>query len=152
MMKWRKSPAGLITTFDAVVPADPRVERRKMFGYPCAFVGGNMFTGLHQEDLILRLPEAERAEFLRFPGARTFEPMPGRPMKEYAVVPPGMLDHPGELRTWLARSLAYAASLPVKKKEKKGGGAAKPAAKKPRPKKQPPPGLTRGGGARGRRG
>jgi hypothetical protein len=57
MMKWRKTPEQLVNTFLAALPEDARVERRKMFGYPCAFVNGNMFTGLHQENLIIRLAE-----------------------------------------------------------------------------------------------
>jgi len=46
---WRKSPDDLIALFYAALPEDPRVERRKMFGYPCAFVGGNLFSGLHAD-------------------------------------------------------------------------------------------------------
>ena len=53
-MAWRKSSPELIAAFDAALPDDRRVQRRKMFGYPCAFTGGNMFTGLHQENLIVR--------------------------------------------------------------------------------------------------
>jgi hypothetical protein len=44
-MSWRKSPDALVEKFSQIVPPDPRVERRKMFGYPAAFVGGNMFIG-----------------------------------------------------------------------------------------------------------
>ena len=56
-MKWRKSSEVLVAKFSALVPEDPSVERRKMFGYPAAFVGGNLFMGLHREALILRLSE-----------------------------------------------------------------------------------------------
>ncbi len=42
MGAWKKSSAKLIAAFDASLPVDPRVERRSMFGYPCAFTGGNM--------------------------------------------------------------------------------------------------------------
>ena len=44
-------------------------DQRKMFGYPCAFVNGNMFAGLFQTGLFLRLSEPEREEFLRLKGA-----------------------------------------------------------------------------------
>jgi len=53
--KWRKSLTQLVDLFVAVLPDQPNVERRQMFGYPCAFVNGNMFTGLHQGSLIVRL-------------------------------------------------------------------------------------------------
>jgi hypothetical protein len=52
-MKWRESPPELVETFDTVLP--PPAERRLMFGYPAAFVNGNMFMGLWQEHLVLRL-------------------------------------------------------------------------------------------------
>ncbi len=48
MPTWKKSSPALIAYFDKALPDDPRVERRQMFGYPCAFVNGQLFTGLHQ--------------------------------------------------------------------------------------------------------
>lgn len=59
-MAWQKSSPELIARFDACLPDDPLVERRQMFGYPCAFVNGNMFVGLHEQNLIMRLDEAGR--------------------------------------------------------------------------------------------
>lgn len=94
-----------------------------MFGYPAAFVNGNMATGLHQEQVIVRLPAAERKALLAKPGARTFEPMPGRPMVEYIVVPPNLVVKAAALHGWIVKAVAYARSLPPK--IKKGGPAAK---------------------------
>jgi TfoX/Sxy family transcriptional regulator of competence genes len=128
-MKWRKSPEALEQRFDAIVPRDARVDRRKMFGYPAAFVGGNLFMGLHQESLILRLSEEDRAEFLKLPGASLFEPMPGRPMREYVTVPATMLQHDAALARWIDRSLDYTTSVPAKgpsTKSAKSGAAATP--------------------------
>ena len=45
-MKWRKSSETLVQKFAELVPQDPRVERRKMFGYPAAFTGGNYAASL----------------------------------------------------------------------------------------------------------
>jgi hypothetical protein len=118
MTKWRKSPEELAATFHGALPADPSVVRRQMFGYPAAFVDGNMATGLHQEDLVVRLPAPRRQALLGTPGARIFEPMPGRPMKEYVVVPPAVVAKPPALRGWISEALAYAATLPSKKKNK----------------------------------
>jgi TfoX/Sxy family transcriptional regulator of competence genes len=115
--KWRKSPPELIARFSEIVPGDPLVERRQMFGYPCAFTRGNMFIGLHQENLVLRLPAAERAEFLSQKGARAFEPMPERAMKEYVVVPPELLADLERLEPWVRVAFRYAASLPPKTKK-----------------------------------
>lgn len=114
-MKWRRSPEALVQKFSTLVPADPRVSRRQMFGYPCAFVGGNLFMGLHQDAMILRLSDDDRATFLELEGAAIFEPMPGRPMREYVVVPPRVLGRTAALSGWISRALAYASSIPPKK-------------------------------------
>ncbi len=152
-MTWRKSPPELVGAFDAALPEDRRVQRRKMFGYPCAFTGGNMFTGLHQENLILRLPDEDRARLLREPGAAIFEPLPGRRMKEWVAVPPELIEDREALRDWMMIALDYAASLPAKKPKraaKQGGGGSKA------PAKVPPRGLAKkvkaAAGARSARG
>jgi TfoX/Sxy family transcriptional regulator of competence genes len=122
-MKWRKSPETLVQRFSEIVPHDPRVERRKMFGYPAAFVAGNLFMGLHQEALILRLSEKDRTSFLKIDGASVFEPMPGRPMREYVVVPSSMLNGVASLAKWIRRSLDYASSIPPRRAGKSTGPA-----------------------------
>lgn len=123
MSKWRQSPPELIALFAEVRPDHESVEPKKMFGYPCCFANGNLFCGLHQENLIIRLPEDKRAKFLQeYPGTTIFEPMPGRQMKEYVQAPPALLQDKKKLRAWLAEGLAYALSLPFKasKKGRKG--------------------------------
>ena len=59
-----------------------------MFGNVAGFVNGHMFSCLFSDDFCVRLPEAERAEPLSVDGTSVLVPMPGRPMKEYVVVPP----------------------------------------------------------------
>jgi hypothetical protein len=130
MPKWAKSPEALVATFDAALPRDARVERRSSFGYPAAFVNGNMFTGLHQASLIVRLDGGDRDELLTMPGARVFEPMPGRPMQAYVVVPVAIVGDSDALGGWMGRALEYASSLPSKSKPKAKAAAKKPAAKK----------------------
>ena len=138
-MKWRKSSEVLVAKFSALVPEDPSVERRKMFGYPAEFVGGNLFMGLHREALILRLSEKDRSSLLRVAGASIFEPMPGRPMREYVVVPPSMIDRATSPARWIGRSLDYARSLPPKSaRRSKGPGKASHAGKAGRRGKQAP--------------
>jgi len=113
-MAWRKSPPELVDLFERAVPHGPGIERRKMFGYPAAFINGHLFAGLHQESFVVRLAEADRERALAEHRARTFEPMPGRQMREYVVVPAPVLGAPRTLAAWLARSIRYARSLPPK--------------------------------------
>jgi TfoX/Sxy family transcriptional regulator of competence genes len=118
MPKWTKAPEALVATFDLALAPFPKAERRKMFGYPAAFANGNMFAGLFQDRMMMRLPEDERAKFLKLKGARLFEPMPGRPMREYVEVPEAVMNSKAKLKNWLGKSYEYAQSLPAKAKKK----------------------------------
>lgn len=119
--KWRKSPPELIETLHETVgsalPTGAAVDFRPMFGYPCYWTGGNMFFATHQDYLILRLSDEDRAAFFGIPDARLFEPMPGRPMREYVVVPPELATDRATLQEWVAKGYRYAASLPPKEKK-----------------------------------
>jgi len=117
-MKMQKSPQELIDLFASVMPGPPATGR-KMFGYPAGFVNGNMFMGLFQDEMILRLPEDEREELVQAHGAKAFEPMPGRPMKEYVSLPRSLMKDRSELGSWVAKALAYGSSLKPKSKAKK---------------------------------
>ncbi len=125
MAKWKRSPEALVQLFDRVLPEAPNFERRKMFGYPCAFVNGNMFAGLFAEQMFVRLPAEERLSMIAGQGAKPLEPMPGRPMKDYIVVPPALLKRETALKALVARALTFGASLPpkVKKAEREGSSA-----------------------------
>jgi len=128
MPKFTPAPEALVRRFTDAVGAMRGVESRKMFSYPAAFVHGNMFSGLFQDAMILKLPEADRRS-LAERGGRPFEPMPGRVMGEFVVVPPALLADPGELASWLGRARMYVATLPPKVKTPKS-------AKRPTPKKK----------------
>jgi TfoX/Sxy family transcriptional regulator of competence genes len=126
---FKRSPPELAEAFAAALPDDPRIERRAMFGYPCAFTGGHLFSGLHQADILVRLGETDREKLLAEPGARVFEPMAGRPMREYVLVPPALHADRRALRGWIARALEFTAAMPAKKsagkKAKKKKGASR---------------------------
>lgn len=125
-MKMEKSPPELAKRFEDAFPDDPRAERRKMFGFPSGFVNGNMFGGLFETDVVLRLGEADRALMMNDYGAEPFEPM-GRPMKGYVSVPAAIVAEPERLREWVQRAFEFAAGLPAK--EKKAPKAKKAAAR-----------------------
>lgn len=118
-MAWQKSPDHLVELFDQVVPKDTRIERRKMFGYPAAFLNGHLFAGLHQENFVLKLDTSDREKIIAKLQAKPFMPMPGRAMREYVVLPASVLTSRKSLSAWLARSVAYVSSLPPK--EPSGG-------------------------------
>ena len=78
MPKFTKSSSQIVERFGAVMDRYPHVQRRQMFGYPAAFVGGNMATGLFAEHWVVRLSDDELATAIAG-GAAPFEVIPGRP-------------------------------------------------------------------------
>ena len=109
-----KSPAALVERFDAVAARHPQVERRKMFGYPALFVGGNLATSLYEDRWVVRLFEDDLARLLELPGAAPFSPMPGRSMKGWASLPADLIREDAALDPWLDCAFAFAGSLPAK--------------------------------------
>ncbi len=99
--------------FESMVPDHPAVTVRPMFGNVSAFVNGNMFMGVFGPDVFLRLPEADR-EAVTAEGGGPFEPMPGRPMRDYVIVPSDWRHKPDRLRRWVARSLEHVEAMPPK--------------------------------------
>jgi TfoX/Sxy family transcriptional regulator of competence genes len=116
--KFEKSAPELVERFQAVLDrhAAPDVTRRPMFGYPCAWVGGNMATGLFAQEWWVRLAEPDREALLALPGAHQFEVMPGRPMGRYVVLPDDVVADDERLDAWLTKALAETRGLPPKKK------------------------------------
>lgn len=102
--------------FDSIIPGDPGVTRRPMFGNLAAFANGQMFLCLFGSKVAVRLDAEGRAELMAVSGASAFEPVEGRPMKEYVVLPAAWRKKPKLTDEWVGRSLAYALSLPPKKK------------------------------------
>jgi hypothetical protein len=110
---WAKSSEAARQRFEVGVAGIEGLEQRQMFGYPAAFIGGNLTTSLHRDSWIVRLPEAER-EARVTAGWSDFEPMPGRPMRGYVVMPAEVAADADEARAWVERAAAYVRTLPPK--------------------------------------
>jgi TfoX/Sxy family transcriptional regulator of competence genes len=117
-MAWEKSAQSLIDLFDETLPDDPRIERRKMFGYPSAFVHGNMYAGLFQDQMFVRLSPEDRKALEDEFGPHPFSPMPGRAMGAYVTIPEDVMADEAAVQALLAKGLAYTAALPAKEKAK----------------------------------
>jgi TfoX/Sxy family transcriptional regulator of competence genes len=124
-MAWTKSSPELIAAFGAALPDDPRLQRRKMFGFEAAFANGYMLGGLFEEQLHVRLPQAALNQALALPGAQPFSPMAGRPMKEYVCLPPAVIADPASLKAWLVQAFEYACARPPKTAGKRAGSPSK---------------------------
>src|SRR5260370_12988145 len=109
--------------FQKLAPRDPGVPTRHMFGNLSGFVNGNMFCGLFGEDLFVRVSDEDQAK-VRKQGGRAFEPMPGRAMTGYVVVPAGWQKKPDGTRAWIVTALAWSRRLPPKRRSKNATKAA----------------------------
>ena len=118
MPKFEKSSPELVARFSAVLDrnAAPDITRRQMFGYPCAWINGNMLSGLFAQDWWVHVSEPEREALLAIPGAHPLEVMPGRAMGRYVVMPAEVVADDRQLDGWLAKAVAFTRSLPPKKK------------------------------------
>ena len=112
---WEKAPADLVDRFTYTVTGMPGAQVRKMFGYPAGFANGHMFTGLFASSWFVRLPDDARTE-LAAAGGMPFEPMPGRPMREYIVLPPHVAEHARSAEPWVSRALDHVLAMPPKAK------------------------------------
>ena len=111
-MKFDKSPQWLIQLFEALQPEVGGTPRR-MFGYPCAFENGQLYSGLFGDGLFVRLSEADKSALLELPGAAPMAPM-GRPSKHFTLLPPSMLEDEEAVKGWMRRGLAHARTMPPK--------------------------------------
>jgi TfoX/Sxy family transcriptional regulator of competence genes len=121
-MPWQKSSPELIARFDAALPPDPKVERRRMFGCACAFVNGRMFTGLHEQNIIVRLPERRRLALIEAGRAVPFTVM-GRTLREYVAIVDAVHQPLARLRTWIGDACAFASTPPPKQAPRARGRA-----------------------------
>ena len=108
--------------FARVVPDEPAVTLKPMFGQMSAFVNGNMFCGIYGEELVVRLPPAE-IEAVKNQGGRDFEPVAGHKMGGYVVVPGNWrVKAPAAL---IKRALEVTRKMPAKVAKKKAAAARK---------------------------
>ncbi len=101
--------------FRALVPDEPGVETKPMFGNLGGFVNGNMFMGLFGSDIGVRLDEPDRSKLEAMPGAGPFGPTE-RPMGGYVTLPADWTAR--KAKPWIAKAHAAAAALPPKQPKK----------------------------------
>jgi hypothetical protein len=103
--------------FRQLVPDDPRVEVKPMFGQLGAFVNGNMFMGLFGADVGVKLPPDDGATLLAEEGSGPFGPAE-RPMSGYVTLPGPWQANPKRAAPWIGKALDFVGALPPKLKKK----------------------------------
>jgi len=115
--KWQKAPEELKAALDRAVQGTV-CEKRMMFGFPAYFADGRMFLGLFESKVFARLSDQLRSALEAKAGPLPhLEPMPGRPMKEYFVLPPSLYAHEKDFAKLIGEAAAHARTLPPKAKK-----------------------------------
>jgi TfoX/Sxy family transcriptional regulator of competence genes len=116
-IKFPKPSEEAKAAFTKLVPDEPAVKLKPMFGQVSAFVNGNMFCFLWGDDLLVRLPDSDVAA-LKKQGGKDFSPMPGRTgMAGYVTVPGGWAAK--SATSLIKKALAHTRAMPPKAPKKK---------------------------------
>lgn len=114
MEKWQKPSKETIAIYQNIVARLDGVEKRTLFGCPCAFVNGNMFFGVYQDQLFLRMNDEQRELLNQIAPVKSFSPM-GKVMKAYIDIPEEIINDQEKLLALVQNALHPAQVLPPKK-------------------------------------
>src|SRR5947199_1062986 len=95
------------------------ITEKEMFGGIAFLLGGNMCVGVHGDDLIVRIEPSTTEAMLKEPGAKPFDLAGARAMAGWLLVAPAGYRTETTLRTWVARGVGFASSLPKKQPGRK---------------------------------
>lgn len=88
--------------------ADPGVVASKMFGMPTLKVSSKAFAGMFHDDMVFKLAGDAHTQALTMSGSHLFDPMGGRPMKEWVVIP---VEHQAAWPDFALAALGYVEGL-----------------------------------------
>ena len=117
--KWRKPNPELMELLATLLEPYNCVSKR-MFGSVSYFINNNMFTGVHEDIIFVRLSEEDREKIKKeHPEISNFEPLEGRKMREYMVLDEDIYRDIPTLEKWLEKGVNFVSSLPPKKPKQK---------------------------------
>ena len=120
MPEWKKPDPKMAERFNAALPAHPQAQPKKMFGYPACFVNGNFFVGMHNDNVVVRLPGDLKSKFPELARAEIFDPMEtGKGMKDWWIIPPAITRSDAKLADFFDATFAEVRQLPPKEKKSK---------------------------------
>ena len=90
-----------------------RVAEKKMFGGLTFLLGGQMYCGVVNDELVLRLGPEQGANALKQPYTRECD-FTGRPLKGMVMVTPRGYQSDDALRQWVQQAADFVRSLPEK--------------------------------------
>jgi hypothetical protein len=118
MANWAKKDEALIERIDGLLATAP-VSRKNMFGTSAWFLELNdmMFAGAWGEAIMVRVGESRTTALIESGDAESFDPMGGKPMREYVLLSAERIAEDDSLLSWLEEASVFAGTLPPKKKK-----------------------------------
>ena len=98
-----------------VIRNKAEVTEKQMFGGIAFLWNGNMFCGVNDDELMLRLGEEVATDSLSEPHVRQMD-FTGRPLKSYVYVAAAGFKTKSQLKRWVDQTIRFAKTLPRKKK------------------------------------
>ena len=116
--KWPTMDTGLEERVNGLLTFMP-VQRKRMFGTSAWFMESNdqMFAGVWADGVMVRVGKDESSTLIESGDAANFDPMGGRPMKEYVFVDGEQVAEDDDLLMWLERGADFASALAAKAKK-----------------------------------
>ena len=90
-----------------------RISERRMFGGLAFLLHGNMFCGVIDTDLVLRLGSGGTRQALTEPHTREMD-FTGKPLRTMIYVAREGYDRDEDLKRWVQKATRFAATLPPK--------------------------------------
>jgi hypothetical protein len=95
--------------YHEIAAALPNTNEGKMFGALCIKIpNGKAVAMLWKNDMIFKLDEKNLKEALSLDGAKMFEPMDGRPMREWVQL---SYDYSGRWKEFAEKALEYVSNI-----------------------------------------
>ena len=95
----------------------PGIKPGKMFGALCLKTpNGKSAAMMWKDSVVVKTDEKQRDEMLGLKGASLFEPMAGKPMKDWVQVP---FEHKKKWKQYILQSIEQVKDIPAKKKKTK---------------------------------
>jgi TfoX/Sxy family transcriptional regulator of competence genes len=115
MADWAKKDEALIERVDGLLATAP-VRRKNMFGTAAWFLDSNdnIFAGAWGTSVMLRVDEERTKNLIETGMARPFDPMGGRPMREYVLLEGEQVAEDEDLLNWLEQASEFVVTLPPK--------------------------------------
>jgi len=113
----RAPSSTVIAAYEAALPDDPTVVRKKMFGSPCAFVNRQMFFGTFEQTLVARIGPERVQALAEQAGIQVFKPSPDKEWDDYVQME--LTVDPALFAELAAEALSWAAALPSRAKPPK---------------------------------